>query len=713
MRAFQSLSPVGLHEAFDATVHGEEPIVSVEESKGRIVISYVFPGFYFVDQGQEVDGEQLAFKGVDISKIGVLAESGKPLLPSFGRYVQIPFNCDYKVTVQTGEPLYFHDVLIFPAQQQLTDSPDQKSEFEFEKEFYASDQWYPENIVHVDGPYEIDGYNALVVHVRPAQYNPALKQLRAYGNIEVKIDVVPKKGEKDKLTPDDADLTKEAFGNLFLNPRRGVQDRLEIDSGLMRPLEEKCEPDFLIIYYRDFKDASEKLALWKNMIGLRTEIVAIEETGGTVETIKTYVRNRRKAQCSRLRYVLLFGDVDMIPSEVIPESGGRLGGDNNVSDYYYSTPRDPESGKDLVMPWLSIGRIPVRTAQQAAAVVDKILGYEGNPPGDPEYYRRMTFAGYFQDWNMDGTDDRNYMKTLEAIRQQMIVLGFDVQRVYVSDNPEPQRYRDGTPVPPDVKMAIVGNPQATDMLVLAANDGQLIMAHRDHGMEEGWHRPEFTNAQLASIGGKNPSMFFSVNCLTGRFDLAGGKQCFAEELLAMNVGAPSLIAATRASGTWLNDALMMALFDGLWAGVLPTFPGTTVSYPVYANRLGDVLNYGKSYLLVSMSGDTTGIKDHFEIYHVVGDPTLCSWTEEPKTTTVNAVLSDQSLNVTLSDCPTGAVMTIWLEDKMLKRLEPSSTQFKMFLREIMVPMAAVNPRAMFVCFAAPRHRPVKRYVTVA
>ncbi|RLG38032.1 hypothetical protein DRN79_02225, partial [Methanosarcinales archaeon] len=700
MREFKSLNPAGLPEGFDAEIYGEEPIVKVEESKGRIFISYIFPGFYLSDDSQDVEGERVSFKQVDIPKVGFLSESGKPLLPSFGRYVQIPFNCDFKFTVKKGEPIQFDDVLVLPAQEKLTDNAEQEHAFEYDRDFYSRDELYPSDVVEVTGPFEIDGYNALLIHVRPFQYNPAKRKLIGYGNIVVEIQVMPaKKGSAGY--PFHPELDREVYGNLFLNPRRRIEERLGIEPIIRPPVPPiPSGPEFLIIYHDTLRDAAEKLAKWKNMRGLLTETVSISEIGNSVNEIKTYIRRRRGFPLSRLRYVLLFGDVDMIASETI--SGGPFG--SNITDYYYSTPRDATSSADLVLPWLSIGRIPVRTLEEGMDVVDQIIRYEKNPPCDPEYYRRMTFAAYFQDnYPQDGRADRKYIKTLEDIRERMVMLGFDVERVYVSNNPNPQFYRDGTPVPQEVKDSIVDADTATGMLISATAEGQLIIGHRDHGGPDGWSHPSFKKSHLDAITSEYPTIFFSINCLTGKFDLAGPTESFAEKILRMKGGAPSLIAASRASGTWRNDSLIKALFDAVWAGVLPTFPGSTASYPVKYNRLGDILNYAKSYLPVAHSGDNEGIKDHFEIYHVIGDPTIELWKANPITIDIRAVKRGTYLDITLSSCPKGSVITVWYRDKMLRRIEPSSTHIRVPLREIMI--TPFPPRRIVsVCFKAPAHR---------
>ena len=62
------------------------------------------------------------------------------------------------------------------------------------------------------------------------------------------------------------------------------------------------------------------------------------------------------------------------------------------------------------------------------------------------------------------------------------------------------------------------------------------------------------------------------------------------------------------------------------------------SYQIKYNRLGDLLNYGKTYLPIGMAGGTINIQDHFEIYHVIGDPTLELWRHEPTNVRIKATV---------------------------------------------------------------------------
>jgi hypothetical protein len=738
MREFKALNPKNLPDGFDLEVHTEEPVVEVKESKGIIAIDYAFPGFYLADDDREVDGKKMELRQIHIKSTGFFTESGKPLLPSFGRYVQIPHNCDFKVAVQKSQPVQFDKILVSPAQTQLSDNPKQKHEFEYDKEFYTKDVLYPEEIVKVTGPFSVDQYRVLLVHVTPLQYNPAKKKVVGYGNVTVTIDLKEKKGGETKQATDSI-INNDAFGNLLLNPGQRIAKKVGFEEGPIAvfPI---TGPSLLIIYAKIFENAAKKLAVWKNRRGLITETVCVDTIGNDVNKLKTYIRGQRGIAFTRLRYLLLFGDVDMIVTQSDLQSMfGAVGflpaGDrHSATDYYYSTRYDENTpdptnpnGK-LFYPWLSVGRIPVRPDvegppasgdSQGKGVVDQIIAYEKNPPADSAYYTRQVFAAYFEDDTYpthDKQDDRGYLRTIEEIRTAIASLGYATERVYTTNDAGLLRYDDGTNIPADVKAAMVNAATGTQMLVDATTEGQLYIGHRDHGNWDGWLNPSFKNSDLDSVTGDIPSIFYSINCETGAFDYPEPTECWAEKNLRLKGAAPSLIAATRDSGTFRNNALIRAIFDATFGGVLSTFPGGNASYPVKNNRLGDILNYGKSYLPVAFSGDVAGVKDHFEIYHVIGDPTLECWKNLPLVITIKATIlqKPRALDIQLSSCPAGAVLTIWYGNKLLKRMEPASTHITIPLTGL-VPFPKpipVFPRPGFsICFWAPGYRYTEVKVT--
>ncbi len=700
MIEFISLSPSGLPEEFDLELYSEKPVVSVIENKDNIEINYIFPGFTVGDAEQQMGDQTLPFKEIGISGAGFVSESGKPLVPSFGRYVQIPPGCGYEVNTEKSKPVVFEDILIAPAQEQATDQADEAGGFEYDPEAYREDTLYPAEVVQVGTAQNMDDYKVLPVHVRPIQYNPAKRQLVGYSNIKVTISLKATEADQEEMDEFpllDPTINREGFGNLVLNPRRPVIERIPVHPRPGPIVIEPRGPEFLIIYADTLHSAANSLADWKNRRGLITETVSISRVGNSVHNVKRYIRDRRKTLLSRLRYVLLLGDVSDIISE---ERGG------NTTDHYYFTKQDAANAQDCVLPWVSGGRIPVNSDNEAKAIVQQIIDFEKKPPCDPDYYQRMTFAAYFQDdWPQNGRANRAYMKTMEGIREHMISLGFDVERVYVSNNPNPQKYKDGSTVPAEVRNAIADSADATDMLISGTSEGQLAVGHRDHGNETGWSHPSFTIQHLQNILSSSPSIFYSINCLTGRFDF-NPRDSFAEAILTTRGGAPSLIAATETSGTWRNDSLIKALFDAMWPGVIPGFPGTTASYAVKHNRLGDILNYAKAYLLVA-HGTNSGVKDHLEIYHVLGDPTLELWAQEPESLRLSARIIRDTLHINLRPAPAEGVITIWYQGALVKRASISSRRMSIPVKELQLKRALHLPafrRLLYVCASAPGYR---------
>ena len=734
MAGLKTLNAQKLPDGFDLAHHGEKPIITLTASANTIRLSYTFPGFrlsHAPARKKGHPGERSAFYNeVGIAGTGFLSESGKPLLPSFGRFVQIPPGHHHTIQIKKGPFRRRRNMRIKPAQENVTDQ--QAWEFEFDDAAYAEDRFYPQELVTASPPLFMDGYRVVCLHVRPFQYNPVRELLRCYSNIEVTIKLRKEELAAGFEETDGAEVplwtyldqtpNLEGFGNFLFNPgRKAFEDRrpaLPI-GGPRADLQPR--PQFLIIYGPALEAPARKLQAWKRKLGLDTAIVPVTDVcppagdirAANVAALKNYIRARRRVPGSPLRYALLFGDIDTIPTEERPRPLEAEAGLYDTTDFYYFTHRDGVGGECL-LPWVAGGRIPARTEEEGFAVVDQIIRYEQNPPEDPEYFRRMTVAAYFEDRDkrgrQDGRADKAYLKTMEAIRTHMQAQGFEVHRVYVTNNRNPTRYADGTPVPLKVREILIDKCEgalATKKLIDRINAGQLIMGHRGHGDRGGWLNPPLKTDDLAKIASSNPSIFFSINCRTGSFD--GGRVSFAEEILALDGGAPSLIAATELSGAWRNDSMIKALFDAIWPGIIPTYPVTTMRFPVKYYRMGDIMNYAKAYLLVA-HGVNANTQKHFEIYHVVGDPTLQIWGCVPLPLRVRARIVADIMTVNMNTCPRDGVLSVWYAGDCLLTVKPSGTRLAIPLRILdALPADAHDPerhRTYKLClyFSAPGHR---------
>lgn len=625
----------------------DRPLVKVfyPESDGKIEIrlNYYFPGFTITEdkrcvfKGKKYDRLK-RFKEVQISGAGFLSQDKEPLLPSFGRFVQIPKG--YEVVSVTyrkyHRKIFKKKFLLAWAEETVTGD----GKILFDEKKYRANQFWPvnEEIVECSHPqyFYMDGYKTVLVHVRPLQYRPNKRLLRGYGKIGVTIVTAPK-AKSGKKDPIESALTShpnslKGFSNLILNPGRNVFKHQKGTEKTTKDVTSKeGGPSFLIIFGRNLKEPAEKLKKWKNTRGLRTDTVFVERLGNTADRIKMYIRGERIKPNSSLRYVLLFGDVDKIPMSQTDED------DQCYTDHYYYTPTDAKKS-ECILPFVSGGRIPVKSKQEGMSVVDQIIHYEKKLDNNPECFKKITFASYFQDAfgsvgdrdDIDGRSEINCIKTMEDVRRHMVCQGFNVDRAYLSQSDNPLFYRDGSVVSQDVKREVITDEgKVTDLIIQYMDEGQLIMAQTGHGNKEEWDKPPLRLEDLKSVKAKRGGVLFSICCSTGSFQFGSKDPCFARDLLTKKGAVVSVIAANKKSPRWRNDTLLKALFDALWPGVLPRFPEGNVGYPVISQRLGDILDYAKAYLLVKHGYNKTNdidsnnlTKKQIEIYHVIGDPTL-------------------------------------------------------------------------------------------
>jgi hypothetical protein len=135
--------------------------------------------------------------------------------------------------------------------------------------------------------------------------------------------------------------------------------------------------DTLVVTHGDFANAAKRFAGLKEAEGRRVAVVDVERaydafSAGIVEAESVRALIKQAAKESRgLRYVVLIGD-----DTFDPENFSGLGDVSFVPSLYGAERVTSENGyADLDgdgQPELAIGRLPVRTAEEAEAMVDKI-----------------------------------------------------------------------------------------------------------------------------------------------------------------------------------------------------------------------------------------------------------------------------------------------------------------------------------------------------
>ncbi|MFN8492414.1 MAG: C25 family cysteine peptidase [Caldilineaceae bacterium] len=634
---------------------GKAPVVTIVQSDNRVfkaTIQFPAPTAWPVKPGDGNTYTQMSISGVESQTVA----PGKPDVPIYRRLLGVPQGAQVRLVNVTPHVSRIATGLLYPAQPSPVDqggedpNPDpafQNPPFTRDAQAYASDQDFPALPAHVTRIGRMRDLDEVLVEIATGQYNAAAHTLKLFDQVQIEVAF---EGGAGYFLP-------AAATNPFEVPNRYdlVLNHFEInqyiDPGSIHWL---CIGDeYLIITDPAFRAAADALKVWKEAKGISTRVV---ETGsdpgdaGTTNTaIQTYIRNQYNNCLVRPSYALLLGDAEFIPVFTHTLSSGVIAG----TDLDYALIDNTD-----LLPDLAVGRMPVDTLTDAQTIVTKTINYEQHPPTDANFYKNMSFASYFQccrtDVTNDGTDMRSFVETAELARDQMLTEGYTVERIYTANasnnitytnnggDPTPRRYYDGSLLPADLGassgFAWAGN---TTDIINAFNAGRFLILHRDHGSRNGWGSPSFSVSNMSSLTNTvETPIVYSVNCASGIFDneTNGGANgttttgvYWAEQLIRQRAGAVGVIGDTRNSPTWANSALTRGLFDATWPDVLPADGGSTS-----IKRLGDILNYGKEYLVSQVgvaqtAGSVTSDDADTDVilYHVFGDPTLEMWTKNP------------------------------------------------------------------------------------
>ena len=141
----------------------------------------------------------------------------------------------------------------------------------------------------------------------------------------------------------------------------------------------------MIIGYRSFLPQLARLKAYREKQGLKVALVDVEDlfdefTFGAhdPQAIKAFLASARAQWRPAPRYVILAGDATSDPRNYLGQPARDFVPTKIVDTEYMETASDDwfaDFDADGV-PEMAVGRLPIRTPVEAAAVVDKIIGYE-------------------------------------------------------------------------------------------------------------------------------------------------------------------------------------------------------------------------------------------------------------------------------------------------------------------------------------------------
>lgn len=395
-------------------------------------------------------------------------------------------------------------------------------------------------------------------------------------------------------------------------------------------------PDFIIVSPEAFRTAAEELAAYRRSDGLNVLVADIQEiynefAGGLqdVRGLRDFLRfhyDRGAAAGTPLRYVLLFGDghynyrnlgnetqqaelTNWIPPYETEESFDP--NESYTSDDYYAL-LDEDEG---VWEWpgrydavgtermdVGIGRLPVQTPNEAAAMVEKIKHYE-NPATYGSWRTRYLFVA---------DDAYNGIRPVQEPQPDLHTQNADVVAAILEDDyawmnlkkiygiSYTREFLNGWRLP-----------GAERDLQSALTEGVLVMNYSGHGGEFSLAQEDlFTKEEAESMRNfDRMPIFVTATCSFGWWDL-GSEQSAAEALLLNPRGGSIALMTTvrlvyTSSGiNTLNVGLNRALAREMFEEDADGGP----------RRLGDVL--------LSTKNTFAGLQGNNRKFNLLGDPTL-------------------------------------------------------------------------------------------
>lgn len=485
------------------------------------------------------------------------------------------------------------------------------------------------------------------VVVNPVQYDAAANKARAYSRITYKVRFVPKAGARAMAG---APATKPVIlpadnmlGNITMNGASAKAGDMAVKATGVAAGDDTR--DYLIISVDKYAEAVDRFAAWKELLGFRVHKVL--KGSWNSDAVKAEVE-KAYAENPALYYLLIVGDHDDVPGQYMEHHADDGDFSVHYTDLYYGC----MDGEGDETPDIYRGRLSVSSPEEAATVVDKIIGYEKRPPTDAGFYERgVNCADYLDNDNgvADDYEDRRYVQTAEEIRAYMLGQGKDVERVYSTNYEITPKYWNrnyfsfGEPIPEDMlKPAFAWDGNEGDIR-RAINSGVFYVLHRDHGLVDCWENPYFSVKHVDMLqNGDLLPVVFCVNCDNGAFQA----DCLAERFLRkQGGGAVAVIAASDISYSGYNDALACGLFDAIWPepGLRPKFPGVNSlggETPAPTYELGQILDQAQVRVSETFGSPDPSVSsneknDSFcrivtkEIYHCFGDPSMQIRTEMP------------------------------------------------------------------------------------
>lgn len=599
-------------------IHREQ----VRTKTNGLILSESITGFELVEKStKEGNYGQLVVEGLSKTY-----NAGNPDLPVINRLIEIPHNSDVEIKIISydEEIIKLTDKgfknLIIPAQPSHSKSQDAKDvPFEKNKEVYNKDEFYKRELVKFEDKGYLRNKHLGYLEISPFMYNPVTNVLKVLNNIELEITFVP--SAKTKVLSK-ANLQSPHFDQINYNVINQTSDSKALISGPVK---------YVIVSDRMFEEALQDFILWKTQKGFNVVEAYTDVIGTTTSSIKTYLQDLydNPADGVAPTFVLLVGDVAQIPTY----SGTT--GSHKTDLYYFEYTGDK-------LPEVFYGRFSAESVVELQPQIDKTLEIEKYEMPDPAYLDNVVLVA-----GVDGTyapthgnGAINYANTYYTNPDNEITSYYYL-------------YGDNSGVMSSNSLG------ASASIISYISAGVSFSNYTAHCGVDGWFDPSFNVSHIDGLTNEHMYPLIIGNCCQS--NTFNSNDCFGEELLmAANKGAVGYIGGSN--NTYWDEDYYWAI--GLTSGISanPTYEASGLgAYDRFFHFNGEdksewYITQGQINVAgnLAVEASTSSLKAYYwEIYHLMGDPSLTPYVSLPYVLTASydseAFIGYESFNVTAEE----------------------------------------------------------------
>ena len=586
----------------------------------------------FVNHLSDIQTMLLKTKGGNFVKLivsgyGENAIHGNAELPVLEELINVPFGSTIEIKIlNTEEQIislsdYGIDNFIFPSQPSISKGENAEDvSFYFNEEYYAKNDFYAHKLITTEILGKMRGQQLARISVAPFQYNPVTNQLKVVTKMEVKVifrntDITAHKANKQRYySPEFEHLFKSCLNYL------PIQEKDVITTYPVK---------YVIVADSSFQTSLQPLVQWKTKKGFMVVEGYTNNplVGNTTASIHAYLKDmydNATITDPAPTYLLIVGDNTEVPSF-------NMG--THVSDMYFC---EFDGGGDFY-PEMYYGRFSATTVEQVEVQVHKTLTHEQYTFGDPSFLDEVLLVA--------GVDAA--MAPIHGNGQ--INYGTDYYFNIAHDlTVHNYLYDSGTPITSDM-------PGASAAIIEDVSAGVGFGNYTAHCGSSGWSDPSFSTSDIPALDNYDEFGFMIGNCCqSNMFDASA--VCFGEALLrADNKGAVGYIGGSN--DTYWDEDFWWAVGNG-GISVNPTYAGTGLAlYDCMMHENGEqkedwFISAGQMIHSGNLSVTEAGGSEQYywEIYHLMGDPSLMPYIGIPTPLSVSyqSAISLATSNLTVT-----------------------------------------------------------------